>query len=440
VGDYVIVFLGSKPEDCQLVAEAKDSLAATDELRFADAHVAKDVAALACGNGVMMDAWRAAAGGLAEMARGLGDGLAGEEGLGDTRDLQALLQVVAEREQALLKLATSDAQGVVAFYEDGLKIESYGGVDQGAIDWKSPSRLSGLGRSQDVVLFANLTSDAAYDEKMRAYLDSLVETAYAMTMKFANAPVVNDELKQFQAGAKLFDGKFRTDAVELIDALRGDLSAGLGKEGALVVDLKGSVPPVPGVPQPLAEKGRFVRASWIAPVTDRAKLQASWGKANGATTNLLKKAGEMAGTEIPMQKPMSSEKDGFTTWFFAMPFFNDDFVPSITVGDKWFVASTSKLQALDLAKSADQAGEGRQGAWLAVKFDPIRKFGGEWLTLVDQNAEMIFGAESSKLEEFRDNKPDIEKALTALEDVESLTVHARRENGRLRASVHLKTH
>ena len=36
-----------------------------------------------------------------------------------------------------------------------------------------------------------------------------------------------------------------------------------------------------------------------------------------------------------MQKPMSSEKDGFTTWFFSMPFFNDDFLPSVTVGDKW---------------------------------------------------------------------------------------------------------
>jgi len=440
VGDYVVLFLGSKPEDCQLVAEAKDSLAAGDALRFADGYVSKDLAALSYGDRAMIDTCLAASGRLSELAQGFGDGLAGSEGLGDTQDLQALLQVVAEREQALRKMASADAYGVVAFYEDGLKLESFGGIDRGALDWKSPSRLAGLGASPDVVLFANATSDAAYDEKARAYVESLVETAYAVTMKFAKAPISDPDLLPFQQGAKVFDEKFRPDVVALLDALRGDLSAGLGKECAVVVDLKGTVPPVPGVSQALADKGRFLRASWIAPVTDRAKLQESWGKVNGAAANLLKKAGEMAGSEIPMQKPMSSEKDGFVTWFFSMPFFNDDFVPSVTLGDQWFVASTSKVQALELAKAAGKGGDGPQGMSVSVKFDPLHQFGQEWLTLVDQNAESIFGIGSPGLEKFRDAKPDIEKGLKVMEDVESLTIQARRENGRLRGSVHLKTH
>ncbi len=440
IGDYQLVFVGNKPEDFQLTADLNESIAAGDALRYADGYASKDLAALSYGNSDLMKALEGSSGGISDLAQGFGDGLAGETSLGDTRDLQSLLQMVVEREKALLKLSSSDAQGVVAFFEDGFKIESFGGVDQGAIDWKKPSRFADLGKPADVVLFANASSETLYDEKARAYAESLVETGYALTMKFANASVASEEFKQFQAGAKLFDAEFRPDVVTLIDALRGDFADALDNEGALVVDFKGSVPPVPGIPQAVADKGKFVRASWIAPVTDRAKLSTSWDKINGATANLLKKASGLAGTEIPMQKPMSSEKGGFTTWFFAMPFFNDDFVPSVTVGDKWFIASTSKLQALDLAKAADQGKEGRPGFWLELKFDPIRKFGQDWLKLVDENATALFGAESEKLEEFRENKPDIEKSLTVLEDVEALTVHARRENGQLRGSVHLKSH
>jgi len=440
VGDYEVVFIGNKPDDFQLTANLNDSLAASDALRFADAYASKELAALSYGSQNLLKVVDASSGGLADIAQGLCDGIAAEPSLGDTRDLQSLLQMVAEREKALLKLSSSDAQGIVAFFEDGFKIESFGGVDQGAIDWKKPSRLADLGKPADVVFFANASSDSLYDEKARAYAEALVETGYALTMKFANASVASEEFKQFQAGAKVFDTEFRGDVVTLIDALRGDFSTALGNEGALVVDLKGSVPPVPGIPQAVADKGKFVRASWIAPVTDRSKLSVSWDKINGATANLLKKVSGMAGQEIPMQKPMSSEKNGFTTWFFAMPFFNDDFVPSVTVGDKWFVASTSKLQALELTKAAEEGKEGRQGFWLEVKFDPIRRFGQDWLKLVDENATALFGEEDEKLDEFRDNKPDIEKSLAVLEDVEALTVHARRENGQLRGSVHLKSH
>ena len=45
--------------------------------------------------------------------------------LGDTRDLEALLRMVGERETALRKLAGNETLGMAAFFEDGLKIESY---------------------------------------------------------------------------------------------------------------------------------------------------------------------------------------------------------------------------------------------------------------------------------------------------------------------------
>ena len=136
------------------------------------------------------------------------------------------------------------------------------------------------------------------------------------------------------------------------DSFSGDFGGSLGNERAWIVDLNGSVPAIPGIPQPVVDEAKFPRISMVAPVTDRAKLAASWEKMNTSLTSMLAKVSEMTGQDIPMQKPISSEKDGFTTWFFSMPFFNDDFMPSVTVGDQWFAASTSKNQALDLVNKA----------------------------------------------------------------------------------------
>lgn len=440
LGDYVILFLGTTTEDFQLVADAKDSLAATDALSFADAYGAKEIAALVYGSDRMMDALHSASGGIGDFASGLRDGFAGNDSLGDTRDIESLLQLVGEREQALTKLGSSDTYGMVAFFEQGLKIESYGGSDVGSVDWKAPSTLAGLGKPDDVVLFANFTSDATYDANLKSYMESLVETAYAVTKKVAEAPIEGEGMDQFKDGLKVFDTKFRSDTLKLLDALRGDFSAGLGQESAFVVDLKGTVPALPGIPQVLVDKGKFLRASWISPVTDRSKLATSWEKMNEASTRILKTVSEMAGDEIPMQKPMSSEKNGYTTWFVSMPFFNDDFVPSVTVGDKWFIASTSKIQALELADAAGKEPSTRTGFYLNVKIDPLRNFGSQWLKLVDDNAAAVFADQEEALGQFKEKKEDIGKAILALGDLDSISTHVRREGGRVRGSVHFKTH
>lgn len=440
-GEYVVLFLGSSQDDFQLVTDVKESIAANDALSYVDAYADKDVSLLSFGDKPMLETALAASGGLGDLAKGFRDGLAGAEGAGNTRDLEALLQTVVDREQALLKLGSADAAGAVAFFEDGLKLETFGGTDSGAIDWKTPLKLSDLGDSGEVAVFLNTSVEATYDAKAREYVESIVETAYALAKKYSEMPMGDDsDLKSFQDGLKMFDEKFRTDVVAIFDAFRGDFSQGLGHERALVIDLKGGLPTVPGMPQVLAEKGRAPRISWISPVVDRAKIQSSWGKINASTTNLLKQMSELSGSEIPMQKPMSSERNGFTTWFFSMPFINDDFVPSVTLDDKWFIASTSKVQALDLAASATKSSGGANGLILTVKFDPIRRFSQEWLKLVDENIKELTDGDEDKLTEFQANKEKITKTLRALEDLDSLTATARRENGRLRSSVHFKTH
>jgi hypothetical protein len=233
----------------------------------------------------------------------------------------------------------------------------------------------------------------------------------------------------------MFDTQFRPDAVAMWDALSGDFNGSLGRERACVIDLNGSVPALPGIPQALVDQGKFPRLSIVAPVTDRTKLAASWQTINTSATHLLAKISEMAGKEIPMQKPISSDKAGYTTWFFPMPFFNDDFMPSVTVGDQWFAASTSKNQALDLVNKAANGGATRTGLCFTLNFKTLQKFARETLGLLDKNAAAIFGADGISAGQMENAGGLIE----ALDDMDALTVHARREGGVLRSSIHLKT-
>jgi hypothetical protein len=434
VGDYVVLFLSGSTDDLKLAGDVGQSLAASDTLAFSDAYVSKELAAVVYGQKQAMDTLMGAAGGLAEMTNGLRDGLAGAGGLDDTRDLEAMFKILAEREAALRQLAGNDSLGMVAFFEDGLKIESYGGTDNGMVNWKLPNNLAGLGASEDVVLFANMTSDAVYDEKVRGYAEALLETAYAMAMRVAEAPFESKQLTQFTEMAKLFDGKFRPDMLALWDAYSNDLTNSLGRERALVVDLKGSTPAIPGLPQAVVDTAKVPRVSLVAPVADRAKIADSWDKMNTTLTGTLAKISEMTGQKIPMQKPLSSEKNGNITWFFPLPFFNDDFLPSVTVGEKWFAVSSSKNQALDLIAKADAGGETRHGFYLRVNLKALENYSQETFKLVDENAEALTGAALPV-----DRKKLIQDSIAVLGDLDTFTVHSRREGAVLRSSIHFKT-
>ncbi|MEO5913735.1 MAG: hypothetical protein ABIS50_05850 [Luteolibacter sp.] len=434
VGDYVVLFIGGSTDDLKLASNTSESLVSTEALAFTDAYASKDLAALVYGQKEALDTLVKSAGGIADITNGLRDGLSGADGLGNTRDLEAMFQIVAEREAALRKLATIDAAGTLAFWEEGLKIESFGGSDPGMVDWKASNKLSRLGDSSDVVMFADLTVDAVYDQKSRDYVEALMETGYAMAMKVTEIPMENEQMAQFKGMAKMFDEKFRPDIASLWDTMSNDFGSSLGKESALVVDLKGASPAIPGIPQEVVDKAKVPRISLISPVTDRAKLSGSWTKMNTTLTGTLAKISELTGQEIPMQKPLSSEKNGNITWFFPMPFFTDDFLPSVTVGDKWFVASSSKLQALDLISQADAGGEGRTGVWFSMNFKALQQYAAETYKLVDDNAETLTGNAFPP-----EQKKHVLDAISTLDDLDKLTVHARREGDVLRSSIHFKT-
>ncbi len=432
IDEYVVFFLGSSVEELKLAPGLDESLVAGDALAFADAYAGKHLLAVVYAEEESsQQLMKQGPIGFADMGAGLRDGLSAVDQLGDTRSLQALLRMVEEREAALYGLAKMAGLGTVVFFDEGVKLETYGGCDVGMLDWTSPNRLAPLAQGEDVLMFANMTTDAVFDAKAHEYVEVLMETAYAAAMKMADFPVQDQDLIEFWNGSKLFDAKFRDDLVAVWNAYSEGVGASLGKERALVVDLKGVMPALPDVPRPLIGKAKFPRVSMVAPVVDRAKLAASWQEMSVSLGNLMSSAGELAGMDLPMQRQMGSEKGGFTTWFLSMPFCNDEFVPSVSVNDEWFAVSTSKNQAVDLLSQAMQGGATSTGFQLLVNFKALDKVGEETLQLVEQNRDGL-GITAEQMNDAR-------LLVEGLKDLDALSVHVRRESGQLRGSVHLKT-
>jgi hypothetical protein len=438
VGDYVVVLIGGSEESLKLAGSVKESLVASGGLNFADAFADKKLISLIYGEKDLWDTLVDAAGGISSYALGLRDGIAGGGGLGGTRDLESMLQIIADREKDLLALGSSNDLGMIAYTDEGLWIESFGGYDKGAVDWDARTKLSHLGDSGDNMLFLSVPSNAAYDKKMGEYLEAIVETMYAATVKFSELEIDAPEMEQMRQYTKMFDTQFREDLVGLYGALSGSMSDGLGNEIAVVMDLKGNMPAIPGIPQKVVDEAKAPRITLVAPVKDRAKLKESWEKVNKHTTALLAVASEMSGEKIPMQKPISSDKDGMTTWFFSFPFFQDDFLPSVTVSDEWFAASTSKTQATDIMSKAKAGGVEGEGVEFYVNFNAITGYAEDMLNIVDKNAAEIFPEESAAAD-FRENKEEMKGLIEACREFESMKWTARQENGIMRNSIHFQT-
>lgn len=431
--NYLMLYVGGSEDACPLVDKVEDSLAASDAISYVDGFKDKKLVGFYHADKSFSQA--AITTSVKDMALGVRDGLAGSSAFGDTKDLAALLEMVGDKESELLGLTKVETGGAVALLDNGFKIEAFGGANQNAMDLSAPHKLGKLGGGESTVLFANWVANPEYTKRANAMGEALIETGYAMAEKVGGLEIEDPSLMQFKQGLGLFNEKFRTDVVGLWSALQSTQS-GLGHETALVVDLKGAVPTVSTkIPQAFVDKGKAPRIAVVTPVTDRKKLADSWTAFDGSLIKILKTASEVAEQDLPVLKPTNTEKDGLTTWFYGQASLGDDLMPSISLNDKWFVASTSKLQAQELAKAADSPADDRTGAWFELDFDALRGFTANWVNLLETDGADLMGP---SYEKFKTELPRIKKGLAAFEEFDSLSISERMEGGKHRATLHFK--
>jgi hypothetical protein len=434
VDDYVVLFLGPSTDSFKLSADAASSLCGGKALGFVDGYAGKDLSALMYAEKLESNSTNSPFGSLTDYIEGIRDGMAAAESLGDTRDIQTMLRILGEREESVRKMAGSDAFGAIAYFEEGLKIESIGGSNMGSIDYQTTHKLAHLSGAPGAAFFMNVSADPVFQQKASDYTQALFEFVSALSQLAADSSLPLEGYEKAREITKIFNTQFRGDFLSLWATYRSDFLAGIGKESAWVIDLKGSLPKVPGASDALLAEAKVPRISLISPVIDRAKISDSWVKMNTAFSASLGKLSTLMGRKIPMQEPLSSEKNGATTWFFALPFFTNDFLPSVTLNDRWFIASTSKNQAVDLIAQADAGGAGRDGLYLSVDFKLLGTYASESLKLAGAHAAEFTASPLSD-----EKLKELSNMITLFDDVDRLTLHSRKDGEVIRTSIHLKT-
>ncbi|MDP0490350.1 MAG: hypothetical protein Q7Q71_04795 [Verrucomicrobiota bacterium JB023] len=431
----IFVYLGSDKESIPLVLEGEESLAAGDELAFVDDYLGEKLLSVSWVSEQLFKKSSEGQTGLAGLAEGIKQGLESSDGLGKTDKLIELLSSLAKQEKAWLGMNKYQANGTVSYLKaDGLYGESFGGLVDANYDWTTPHKLGSA--SDSAFLTLQYVEEEETYEVALDYIETLAATVDEAARLASELEI--DDFDDFKEGYQIFNESFRADALKLWSGLKMS-DRGVGAEGLLEIDLAGTFPSIPNIPDVLVEEAPAPRITSVVPVTDREALGESWKEIDGSVQSLLKTAGELSGNKIPRQKPMSSEKDGLKTWFYPIPMQTDDFVPSITLDESVMAFSTSKNRALEVLTAAKNApGEEMAGVVLSINFAPLQDYLSTWYTLIDENQEELL-TDDDAFEFFLEYQSDIKEYIDGLGELESLKAHTRMEDGELRSSWHLKT-
>ena len=444
IDDYAVVYLGPSVDEFEIADTPEKSITHGDALAFADPHLTHPFRGLLLGEKDLLQAVFTSASGIANIAEGLRDGLAANDRDGRSRDLVALLNLVATRERSLQALTRHETTGVTIVEDGGLRIESQGGVG-GMLDYASPARFAALGDAPDVAMFLNVMIDEDYRTRSTAYYEALFETSYAMlTRLMERSPPDGGDfgiapLFMVREYAALFESDFRADLVNLWRATAHDMANGLGRESAYVVDFKGTMPIVPGVPESLIEQAKTPRITMVAPVVEREPLAAAWEKMQESGSRIVERVGTMREREMIMPRPIHSESDGLSSWFLPLPVFSDEFLPSVTLNDEWFAMGTSRNQSVELINQLD-ALEPRTGGGLhfLVNFGIIAEYQREQLAVLDAHRDAILESGIIDAESYDKKREQAEAVAAAMEELETLEMRCWEEGGQARSRIHLR--
>ncbi len=361
------------------------------------------------------------------------------KGLGDLRDVVALVEKAGVTIGELSKGKDSEFCAA-GWMENGVRFEALGGAESPDLDGSQPLAFADALGSEDTVLTLNTRSNPVYTAKLLDLLEDLSEIAYELGHRYASSDAGKEAgmNEQFQ----LFHEKMLPHATAIWKSLRGKVGQATGQEAAMVMDLGAPIPKFPGLPEALT-KGRVPRMAVVYQVVNRALLAEGWQEMEPALKGLLAALPLPEDQKINLPDPTISEKESLGLKTYSYPvsgFTNDDFLPAISISDKFFFLSSSKNFSEMLAgklAAAQPNPAGPRGLVMEVRFAPVVKTALEWLNLAKDNAASVFPNDSAR-EEFLGEEPQIRKALGWVDGMDSMSLRRAPEGSKWRTSMHFK--
>ncbi|MEO1858065.1 MAG: hypothetical protein ABGY95_11985 [Rubritalea sp.] len=435
--DYIVLFIGSSVDQLKFAATPAESVLADKGMEFAQQYAGKDLVSMLYMSEELGKTTMKYSASMKELALGTLAGLKKTDTFGDTRVLEALLTDLVQREKDYYTPFKAGRIGSVAMLDEGFKIETHYGGNSPAVDLQAKRHLSKVSEGEDVVFSANWVNNPGQTELSLEYLEAIGSTGYQVAKQMSGLRLDESEFAEFTAGFAMFEGVFKKEVLDVWGALRDDLGKGLGAESAFVIDLKGELPTMPMIPEPILKQGKVPRFSYLSTVNDRSKIGQSWDRLNTSAEKLLKQVSGMSGMELPMQRPFKSESNGLTSWTFPIPTTHQNCTPNITVSDDLFVLGSSPDQANELASVFEKEATGSPLSEAQLNFEPLRDLSLNWLTLVSEHGADLMS--ENEVEDLKEAKPYLEALIEAADEMEYIRVENKQQGDEILSSLHFKT-
>jgi len=343
-GDYLVFACGKNLDHVKFAASPAASLLAKPDLGYLTPYLSKNLfsigyASAKVQNGVQDDLP------VTPLLRGLVSGMKQSDMFRDLATaLDKQLEELARREVAVFHRDYAPMTSVY-WWDKGIHGESFGGSQARVYQTGKPLKYARVIDKPGVLVGWDYVRNKDYEKAQRAWSEYLVSALYSSAQELVKVglggPQVSQQFAMFdQLGVPLLLKIYHAD-VDIADK-------GLDGETAGVIDINGKMPALPGVP-PETKGMKFPRLTSISQVANRAQIAASWKVINDTINQA---AGVFMGggqpnnpagpAAIPMPEPISSDKNGVTIYFYALPFLSGDLLPCAAINDQVLMISSSK--------------------------------------------------------------------------------------------------
>lgn len=357
------LMMAQSKEQVRLANAADDSVLARPEMRKLDANAMKDLGVVVSWNGEFLNALQSDEP-FQPMVRGLLAGLQQERTFaGVARALEPIVVELAAAERACYRGAFTNG-AAVAWWDGGLQAEWAGGVSKASVEaLTKPSAFTPLLDDSSVVFGVSGQSTAT--GAGRGYFEAWMKTAHAAAKELIKAGVGGAQAAEMLKMAEL---SILPHVVKVYDGTKTIWQKGLGSDGALILDVGGKMPVLPGLP-PGGQDVPLPRLALLHEMKNRALIGASWQNMETALKELIKNV------PVELPQPMTKQRGDVTSHVYALPFESDDVVPCVSLTDRWFMLGTSRAQQNRFEENLKQTGSALwPGMRVKMSFTKLREF------------------------------------------------------------------
>ena len=383
-GDFLIVGFGPDHSHIKFVENEDDSLMAISDFQFAKGYADKKILAYNYFSKEALSAFNSP-GQFSSLAEGLTEIL---KSINEEIDIEKIIPLVSKLGKQLddaTKLNIDSTAGVL-YREDGLKWASIGGASVTGVDTDVPLKLAPA-VSEDAFLLINTA------EKIDSRKNSIAtfETVAQILHGAGQTAIQFQGDQQVAEMFEMFDGMFRPKLLKIWSIFKSKVANGLGSEGGIVVDLKGSMPKIPGVPAEFVKNGKVPRISIFNSVKNRKHLAEAWEQLVPAINEIAAAIpGQEPGQEFQIPDTLSMDGKNLTTHFIGLPFVSNDFLPSLSISDELFFLSTSKKATDELSAAIiENKNNDMNGLVLRVNVEQLIQFANAWIGLIEKNEDLV---------------------------------------------------